>query len=38
VLAEAETGPGDGRSGRLSMSSRSNDDRGELATGARRRS
>jgi hypothetical protein len=34
VLTEAGTGPGDGRSGRLSVSSRRNDDGGERATGA----
>jgi hypothetical protein len=38
VLAEAETGPGDARSGQLLGSSRRNDDRGELVMGAWRRS
>jgi hypothetical protein len=38
VLAEAETGPGDGRTGRLSVSSQRNGSGGELAMGAWRRS
>jgi hypothetical protein len=38
VLAEAETGLGDGWSSRLSVSSRRNGGGGELAMGARRKS
>jgi hypothetical protein len=38
VLAEAETGPGDGWSGQLSMSSQRNGGGGELVTGERGRS
>jgi hypothetical protein len=38
VLTEEGTGPGDGRSGRLSVSSRRNGGGGEWATGARRSS